>query len=73
MVSRPSSRDAGQYDRCKAQRYRHSSSAQHGGEVLDHRTELTSISALVRATSQFLADDQDQLPVRVGPIRIGGA
>ena len=47
--------------------------AQHLGEVLDHRTEMTSIRALVGATSQFPTDDQDQLPVRVGPIRIGGA
>jgi hypothetical protein len=48
-------------------------SAQHLGKALDHRTELTIITALVRATSQLPTDDQDQLPVRIGPIRIGVA
>jgi hypothetical protein len=48
-------------------------SAQHIGEILDHRTEMSSIRALVRATLQFPTDDQDQLPIHVGPIRIGGA
>jgi hypothetical protein len=32
--------------------------AQHLGEIVDHRTKVTRVIALVRATSQFPADDQ---------------
>ena len=46
---------------------------QHLGKIVDHRTKITRVIALVHATSQFPADDQDQLLVGVGPIRIGVA
>jgi len=34
---------------------------------------MTTITALIGATLQFPTDDQDQLPVHIGPIRIGVA